>query len=209
MLWPVGKVNPGNEKDFGNLAILYKAAREGLSDAVQAGLSKPLVMIHIDNGWDSNLQSKWFAGITSSGTVSTKDWDVIGLSFYPFYSPKATFANLQSSMSNLAAKYNKPIMVAETDYPVECAGKYKPKPQFSEPRIPISVEGQLEWSRKVIEAVRKVPNGLGQGVFYWEPAFTNNTSLGSACEDAILFKADWSKWPKTTAYSRKSVNLFK
>jgi arabinogalactan endo-1,4-beta-galactosidase len=40
---------------------------------------------------------------------------------------------------------------------------------------------------------------------YWEPAWLNNTGLGSACQDAILFEPDC---PNVTAYSRKSVNLF-
>jgi arabinogalactan endo-1,4-beta-galactosidase len=209
MLWPAGKVNPSKASDFANLSRLYRAARDGVSDAVKAGLRRPQVMIHIDNGWDRGLQLRWFSGLTASRTVTTADWDVIGLSFYPFYSDKATFNNLASSMSALAAKYSKPIMVAETDYPVECKGKYKPKPAFSEPSIALSVKGQIDWTRRLISTVKKVPNGLGQGVFYWEPAWTNNTSLGSACEDAILFRPDWSKWPKTVAYSRESVNLFK
>jgi arabinogalactan endo-1,4-beta-galactosidase len=209
MLWPTGKVNPSRAGDFANLSRLYRGARDGISDAVGAGLRAPLVMIHIDNGWDRDLQLRWFAGLTASRVVSTADWDVVGLSFYPFYSTKATFGNLASSMSALAAKYAKPIMVAETDYPAQCQGKYKPKPAFREPSIAIGVKGQVDWTKRLISTVKKVPNGLGQGVFYWEPAWTNNTSLGSACEDAILFKSDWSKWPKTMAYSRESVNLFK
>jgi arabinogalactan endo-1,4-beta-galactosidase len=57
--------------------------------------------------------------------------------------------------------------------------------------------------------VRAVPYGLGRGVHYWEPAWLNNTSLGSDCNDAILFEPDYSGWPVTVGYSRKSVNLFK
>ncbi|KAF2663528.1 glycoside hydrolase family 53 protein [Microthyrium microscopicum] len=208
MLWPVGKANPGQNGSFKNLSVLWKAAREGVSDAVAAGLKKPEVMIHIDNGWDSQLQQNWFAGLTASGVVTTKDWDVIGLSFYPFYNTRATFANLATSMRNLATKYNKPIHVAETDYPAECTGKYKAKPQMSEPSIPSNVGGQTQWVQKTIQTVKAVPNGLGQGIFYWEPTWTNNTGLGSACEDAILFASKWSG-SKAAATSRTSVNMFK
>lgn len=43
-----------------------------------------------------------------------------------------------------------------------------------------------------------------------EPAWLGNNGLGSACEDAILFDGDWSKWPsEIVGYSRLSVNLFK
>ena len=161
--------------------------------AVQAGLKKPGVMIHIDNGWDTQLQTNWYSGLTSSGVVSTKDRDIIGLSFYPFYGTQARFSNLAITMRTLATEYNKPIMVAETDFPTECVGKYMRKPTLSKPSIPASADGQTRWVKKVIDLVKGVPSGLGQGVFYWEAASNNNTSLGSACEDVTLFKSDWSK----------------
>ena len=112
-------------------------------------------------------------------------------------------------MNTLADKYGKPMMVVETDWPVLCDGKYNPVPAFSEPQIPVNVEGQLEWTRNTTQTVKKVKNGLGAGVFYWEPAWLNNTGLGSACEDAILFSQDFSNPRQTVGYSRQSVNLFK
>lgn len=39
-------------------------------------------------------------------------------------------------------------------------------------------------------------------------AFLNNSGLGSACDDALLFTTDWSEWPNVTAYSRNSVNMY-
>jgi len=72
-----------------------------------------------------------------------------------------------------------------------------------------SVDGQLIWVNEVIDIVKEVPNGLGQGVHYWEPAWLNNTSLGSNCTDTILFSTDYSNWPQTVGYSRKSANMFK
>lgn len=96
----------------------------------------------------------------------------------------------------------------ETDYPAICNGQYNPVPESSEPEIPYSVEGQLTWTENVLDIVRQVPFGLGQGVHYWEPTWLNNTSLGSDCNDAILFDPDYSNYPQTVGYSRKSVNLF-
>ena len=72
----------------------------------------------------------------------------------------------------------------------------------------MSVAGQTEWVHDIVKVVKGVPNGLGQGVNYWEPAWLNNTGLGSACQDVILFSADWSQYPKVTGYSRKSVDMF-
>lgn len=213
MIWPLGRVSvdvePASARtaNFTNLATLYAAAREGVRDAVSKhGVKKPEVMIHIDNGYNLTLQSRWFEALTATGKVREKDWDVIGLSIYPFYGTSATLANLRKTMGWLARKYGKPIHVVETDWPAVCEGEGAP--ELSESGIPASVEGQLEWGREVVRAVREVPKGLGRGVNYWEPAWLNNTGLGSACQDAILFETDWSEFPEVTAYSRESVNLF-
>lgn len=212
MLWPLGEVDVDIEPysariaNFSNLATLYKSARLGVDDAVAVGVPKPQVMIHIDNGWNLTLQQTWFSSLTGTGIVSTEDWDIFGFSFYPFYGVDATLENLQDSLDTLANEYGKPLHVVETDWPVICNGSGAPA--LSEPSIPVSVPGQIEWVQDIAEVVNNVPMGLGQGVNYWEPAWLNSTSLGSACEDAILFWTDWSQWPAMLGYSRASVDMY-
>lgn len=168
MIWPLGRVSVDVEpkhartSNFTGLATLYAAAREGVRDAVSAGVHKPEVMIHIDNGYNVTLQQRWFESLTATGKVKAKDWDVIGLSIYPFYGTSATLKNLKESMAWLAKKYSKPIHVVETDWPAICEGETAPA--LSEPSIPASVEGQLEWGHKVLQAVKDVPKGLGRGI---------------------------------------------
>lgn len=164
-------------------------------------------MIHIDDGWNKTLQLAWFDALTKTGKVSTNDWDVFGFSFYPFYGTAATLANLKDSLNAVASRYRKPVHVVETDWPAICDGT--DAPALSEPEFPISPLGQTEWVRNITAIVKGVPRGLGQGVSYWEPAWNNNTGLGSACQDAILFSTDWSGWPNSiVSYSRSSVNMF-
>jgi arabinogalactan endo-1,4-beta-galactosidase len=94
--------------------------------------------------------------------------------------------------------------------------------------IPFSAQGQIAWTRDILAVVQAIPRGLGQGLFYWEPGYVNNTGcvvrvgwampmdadddasrLGSECEDVLLFDADWSQWPaRVTAKARASVNMF-
>lgn len=214
MVWPLGYVDVDTAPDrvraqnFTGLATIYAGARRGVDDAVAGGVRKPDVMIHVDNGWNVTLQEAWFGALVDTGIVKTSDWDVFGFSFYPFYGTAATFRNLKTTLNTISRKYKKPVQVVETDYPVACTGQWGPVPELSEPEVPVSVDGQIEWVHRVIDIVRQVPQGRGTGVHYWEPAWTNLTSLGSACDDAILFQADYNTWPVTTAYSRKSVNLF-
>lgn len=64
MLWPVGYVNVDIQPwhalvaNFSNVATLYKAARAGVDDAIYVGVSRPQVMIHIDDGWNLTLQQR-------------------------------------------------------------------------------------------------------------------------------------------------------
>jgi arabinogalactan endo-1,4-beta-galactosidase len=100
------------------------------------------------------------------------------------------------------------VQVVETDYPAICEGRYNPIPPSSEPEISYDVAGQTTWTDDVISIVQQVPFGLGRGVMYWEPAWLNNTSLGSDCEDATLFTPDYSNPEQTVGYSRSSVSMF-
>lgn len=212
-LWPTGYVDVDVQpwsalvESFANVSTLYKAARAGVKDATCAGVPKPEVMLHIDNGWNVTLQERWYDALLENGVPSSA-WDSMGVSFYPFYGTSATFENLETTLRTMAEKYGKPLQVVETNYPALCTGKWNPVPPSSEPSIPYSVDGQVQWLEETLRIVREVPNGLGRGLWYWEPGFLNNTSLGSDCDDAILFEADYSEWPRTVGYSRKSVNAF-
>ncbi|KAB2581066.1 putative arabinogalactan endo-beta-1 [Lasiodiplodia hormozganensis] len=199
MLFPDGQIS---NNDFSGFAALWAAARAGVDDAVSAGATKPQVMIHLNNGWDSETMTWWFKGLFDEGTVTTDMVDVLGFSFYPFFDTAATTDALQSSLNTLASTYNKPLYVAETDWPTSCSG-VDLSADFS-----VDAQGQTDWVGAVIDVLNNVPDGLGAGIFYWEPAFINNTALGSDCDDNILFDVNWDNWPETSATARSSVNMY-
>ncbi|KAG6611000.1 Arabinogalactan endo-1,4-beta-galactosidase [Phytophthora cinnamomi] len=198
-LWPTGKLTTDNYNDF---ATLWKASRQGVTDAVAAGTKKPQIMIHVDNGWDYDYVSKFFTGLFANGTVTPDDVDVLGFSFYPFYGEEATIDALKSSLTQIANDYNKPVYVAETDWPVACENV------TLSADYPVSPEGQVQWVNAIKEVLEGLPNGLGGGIFYWEPAYIKVASLGSSCASALLFDVDWTNWPLTRATAFSSVNMF-
>ncbi|RLN61873.1 hypothetical protein BBP00_00005120 [Phytophthora kernoviae] len=198
-LYPIGKIN---NNDFSNFATLWKASRQGVADAVSAGTMQPKVMLHIDNGWKYETVSSFFEGLFKEGTVTTDDVDVFGFSFYPFYSTEATIDALTSSLTQIADTYKKPIYVAETDWPTECT-KVKLSADY-----PVSAEGQQQWVSAIMDVLEGLPNGLGAGIFYWEPAYLSVAGLGSSCESALLFSVNWDNWPETHATALSSVNMF-
>lgn len=175
MLWPLGRVSVDVEPieariaNFTGVATLYAAARKGVNDAVAAGVAKPEVMIHIDNGWNLTLQERWFSSLTATGKVKQSDWDIFGFSIYPFYGTEATFDNLRTTLNAIATEYKKPVHVVETDFPAICTGP--DAAELSEPDVPASPRGQIEWVHEIVDIVKAVPGGLGRGVNYWEPAW--------------------------------------
>lgn len=176
LLWPLGGTS-----SYYNIADLLHSASSAIKDSKLS--KKPQIMIHLDNGWDSGTQLWWYKNILGQGPLKSTDFDMIGVSYYPFYSEKAYLGSLKYSLQQLATTYGKKLVVAETNWPAKCS-----KPAYKFPSdatyIPFSSAGQEEW----IEAVGKIVAGVsgGAGLYYWEPAFLGNAGLGSSCEDNLL-----------------------
>lgn len=227
-------------KTFEGFARLWKSARLGVDDAVAGGecAEKPEVVIHFDNGmcccippvlsaflchsdtrpgWDTDTYANIYEALfANKDIVSVDDVDVFGLTLYPFYgNGRGTLANLKRTADYLVQTYpGKKVQVLETNWPVDCDGTFlasgNSPPPLSEPSIPISVEGQLQWMGNVTDVIKSLPGGSGQGVSYWESAYLNMTTLGSnSCDDLLLFTSVYTKTaPHYRGYSRKSVNMF-
>ena len=140
-------------------------------------------MIHLDNGWNWATQKYFYTTVLSQGTLTTSDFDIMGVSYYPFYNNQATLANLKTSLTNMASSWGKELVVAETDWPVSC-----PNPAYAFPSdassIPKSIAGQETWIKDVANVVKGVSGGVG--LFYWEPAWIQNAALGSSCPDSLM-----------------------
>jgi len=190
-LWPTGKA-----PNFGNISKLLHGASEGVRNADTTAK----IMIHLDDGWDWSKQEWWYSNALKEGPFKTSDFDLQGVSYYPFYNTHATLANLTTSLANLVRTYNKDIIIAETDWPFSCQGG----PTLSERGIPTGAQGQLEWMQKVAQVVNQVPNGHGKGIYYWEPAWITNANLGSGCSDNVIF--DTAR--NNPHPARASVNMY-
>jgi len=180
MLFPVGSTsNPAN------LARLLHSASAGIKDSTLS--TKPKIMVHTDNGWNWSTQSWFYNLILGQGTFLSTDFDIIGLSYYPFYNSAAKLASLKSSIGNIASTFGKEVVVAETNWPVSC-----PNPAYAFPSdttsIPKSIAGQTTWMKDVAAAVSS--SSKGAGVFYWEPGFLGNANLGSSCADNLMVESN-------------------
>jgi arabinogalactan endo-1,4-beta-galactosidase len=189
-MWPLGSTS-----NFYNIARLLHSASAGIKDSNLS--SKPKIMIHLDNGWNWETQKWWYNSVLSQGPLTSSDYDMMGVSYYPFYNSQATLANLKYSLKNMASTWGKQLVVAETDWPVSC-----PSPLYQFPAdslsIPKSAAGQTTWMQNVASAVSGTSGGVG--LFYWEPAWIRNANLGSSCADNLMVDQ--------TGKARSSLSVF-
>lgn len=168
MLWPNGSTS-----NWAQLADLLKAG----VNATRAVSASTLVMLHLAEGGDNGTFRWWFDQATSRGVP----FDVIGASYYCYW--HGSLSGLQNNLNDMASRYGKPVVVAETAYGFTTAQK------DSEPNIfnsshastcgyPATAQGQRDAVQAVINVLRNVPNGRGLGFFYWEPTWTAVTGSG-------------------------------
>lgn len=141
MLWPEGHTD--------NWAQLAQLLNKGY-DATKAINSAIKVVVHIDKGND-NARFRWFFDKAKANNVK---YDVIGLSYYPYWLDSdytATINNLQNNLNDMVTRYGKEVMV------VEVGGDFT------------LAQNTYDMLVAVQAAVRNVPNQKGLGVIYWEP----------------------------------------
>lgn len=160
-LWPDGRVSFGApaEEDAAAWTRLARLLRAGI-DAVPRGEGQPRIILHIESGGDLAKSLWWFRHARAAGL----DYDILGLSYYPDW--HGGLANYRRTLAALADEFQKPIMVVEAGYPWRSAKKWTEKQNMDWPLTP---EGQAEFLRDVVQAVREIPGGLGRGVWYWHP----------------------------------------
>ena len=103
MLWPDGSTN--------NWAQLAQLLNKGY-EATKAVNAKIKVIVHVDEG-NNNEKFRCFFDKATEHQVK---YDVIGLSYYPFWIKKdysETIADLQKNLNDMASRYQKEVMVVE------------------------------------------------------------------------------------------------
>ncbi|TWD95743.1 arabinogalactan endo-1,4-beta-galactosidase [Neobacillus bataviensis] len=153
------------EKDWTKISALFN---EG-SKAVRAVDPNILVAVHFTNPETAGRYASYAKTLADNNV----DYDVFASSYYPFW--HGTLSNLTSVLKNVANTYGKKVMVAETSYTYTAAdgdghGNTAPKDAGQTLNYPITVQGQANSVRDVIQAVANVGEA-GIGVFYWEPAW--------------------------------------
>lgn len=146
MLWPLCNIS-----NFDNFVYVLQ---KGI-DAVRDASPETKVVLHIDNGADTEAVTEWYENIVNAGVT---DFDVMGLSFYPRDNdPTVSIESLANTFDSLYNEFcvgtDQEIMV------VEIGANY--------------MENATENQRynmlvNVINELKAVPDGRGAGCIYWE-----------------------------------------
>lgn len=192
MVWPLGFL-PGN---WPALAALL---RSGIA-AVRDVCAESQVVLHLDAGCDQRLYQHWF----DQAAALDVSWDAIGLSFYPCW--HGALPHLAENLSMLAERYGCPLLVVETAYPRELDRVRNAQwllQHTGAESFPASPAGQAAFLQALAEVVQAVPNGLGQGIFYWEPALLPlPDGSRTVWQNATLFNDEGEVLPGLSALGR-------
>jgi arabinogalactan endo-1,4-beta-galactosidase len=198
LLWPFGKVGGSYETpaQWSQFAQLLKAAIQGIKDA--AGASPPQIIIHIDRGGDWSTTQWFFDNLIQTQHVQ---FDLIGESYYPFYHGPLT--NLNSCLTNAAARYGKPILVAETGFP--WTNSYWTTNIFG---IPGTTNGQAQFVAALAQVVKSLPNHLGAGIFWWGAEYQKLSGVNEAgFNTASFFDAQGNVLPAANVFGEMIAPL--
>ena len=181
-LWDLGRVGGSFDSNWNTYIEMIG---EGM-DAVREVNPTTKIMLHY-----AGLEgSDWFFN-----NVSTVDYDIIGLSYYPIWHGKS-LTNLQTVLNNLSSTHGKEIMIVETAYPYSMNwADWTNNIWGSEDQLisgyTATPEGQAAFFAKLKEIMINVPNKKGLGICYWAPdwvAFKGTEATdGSTWENATTF----------------------
>lgn len=200
----VGMVQVGNETNNGISGVWYssdgwesaaKLFKAGVDAVHEVGASHDktiLAAVHFTNPERGNYVSAFADNLEANGV----EYDVFASSYYPYW--HGTLENLTDQLKQVADKYNKKVMVAETSWATTLADGdghdntvrqgQNDTSNMSGKDWPFSVQGQAQEVADVARAVANVgENGIG--LFYWEAAWQpvgNVSGLEGEAYDAQL-----------------------
>ncbi|MBZ5681902.1 MAG: glycosyl hydrolase 53 family protein [Acidobacteriia bacterium] len=177
----LGSIGSPTGANFGGFAALQIQAMQAVHDAaaetsIGPAIPAPLTCIHITPAWDLTQ----FFTLANQNGIS---YDAICQSYYPLFHGPLTDAQAaatnpgnkpveQDVLVTAANSLGKPIFIIEAGEHYE-NGFQSNDPWYSPP----SVAEQTQFLLDLVSVQEGLPNNLGMGVEYWNPAGVNIPSL--------------------------------
>lgn len=175
LLFPEGEL-----PNYKGMVELVNAGIQGARAVADSDTMK--IMIHLDQGGRYFYIKEWFDKAFEAGL---EDFDLIGLSYYPFW--HGTFMDLKETLSKLVLDYQKPIMIVETAHAWrKSAHGFIDESQEKIAGVLATPEGQKKVLDLVMNITASLPNQMGCGVYYWEPLCMPQPGEGGWAENMGL-----------------------
>lgn len=154
MLWDVGKVQAYSTSNWDVFTGMLKRAIAACREVCP----KAKVIIHTERSGDATTSVKYYSLIKQYGV----DYDIIGLSYYPFY--HGFLPALETTLTNLESNFpNKKIMIVEFGY---YHNYYKGNYDYTS-TYPATNAGQKAITDDLITLLKK--HSQVNGLFWWYP----------------------------------------
>lgn len=198
MLFPDGEV-----PDFIGLAALINAGINGVKDA--PGGHEIKTVIHLDQGGRYFYLRDWFDEAIKAGM---ENFDIIGVSYYPFW--HGTFTEFKETLEKLAERYGKPIVIAETAHPWRCVEDgFVGEQQEKIAGFPATPEGQKTVMDLIMNITASLGDGMGIGIYYWEPAVIPMEGKEGWCSNMGIFNERGAALPALESFQFERVKKIK
>ncbi|MFZ6845021.1 glycosyl hydrolase 53 family protein [Undibacterium sp. RuTC16W] len=176
MLYPYGEASDNN---WPRLASLFQAGYTAVKSVTPASQ----VVIHLDDAGNFDKYFHYFDRAKALGV----QWDVIGVSYYPFWTKK-TISDIVEFSNVVTARYNKDLLVMETGFnwnPTLPNGKLG---QLSDngpyPTTMSSPSGQRLFINELFNGLKLAKESRVIGVLYWDPIFIATPGIGWALRES-------------------------
>ena len=177
----LGSLGSPTGANFAPFAALQKQGMQAIFDAsadpsIGVALPPPIRCIHITPAWDLTN----FFGYVNTNNIP---YDAMCQSYYPFDHGPLTPAQAsasnpnnqpveQTALTNAANSIGKPVFVIET------AEHYESGFGSNDPWYPATLAGQRQFLIDLDSVMKALPNNLGMGLEYWDPAGVNIPKSG-------------------------------
>lgn len=164
----------GDYNHFSQMAALFN---EGYN-AVKTVSPTSKVIIHLDDAGNTSLYDWFFSSLTAAGG----NYDIVGASYYPFWSER-TVAQMQAWANYESAKLGKEILIMETGYnwnptlPDGSGGQLGNNGPYQN-IYPSSPEGQKNFLLELFNGIKTAEHGKVIGALYWDPVMIAVPGVG-------------------------------
>jgi arabinogalactan endo-1,4-beta-galactosidase len=188
LLWPEGNIS--------NPTQMVELVKQGIK-AVRDNAPQTKIMIHYA-GHDK--------AIPFLTLLNGADYDLIGLSYYPFWHGK-NLDSLQTQLKAIGTQFNKDIVIAETSYPFtfdynDATNNIIGLSNQILPEFQPTIQGQLDYLTRLKKIVVDAPKGIG--FCYWGAewvAFKGSSATnGSTWENQALWNFDNKAVPAMSVF---------